>query len=360
MKWLHPRLAPAFLTTNVQRVPRSASGHVSDLLIEQLRERSRGMLILIGRTLLPQILILRVYSVQIPLIQTTQEPARDTQISESQFQTFIRPMLTRGWKLWFRRRYFMLEDSKLVFRTHFAPHFGRTFSFESIESGSKFLRDVETIVDKESVSVNSCTGPKRGLTTDLLKHEPMIMLRRGGKSITVATYTQEASGAPTTHPGSRGPGITLSDVNLAIMIEHIYPESDVQVSHHSEDIRSVAYLWGLQKKGQWITAQAATKSYVAPRKFRVLAIPSLPPSSRAWCSDDDYASLLVPLYTRGFRVFHGSRYGLETPLTKTPFLSRAFPFPTVKSAFAFAHDLLNAIRDEQVKQTRISRSIYLL
>ncbi|TFK38074.1 hypothetical protein BDQ12DRAFT_683925 [Crucibulum laeve] len=279
-------------------------------------------------------------------------------VTTAQIREYIAPLYTRFWAVNYFHREILLREGELVEESFVAPGLNRAFTFRDFAAASNFLKDVEDIAGKE-------------------QHIPSITVRgsrlvSGTPHVEIASWTAQTVDAPSLlTPGESriGPGITLKDARLAILLEKKFDESyltnDIGVpstkrpSRHTREPSTLEAITARQRKldGVVLKREASQKLVVAEPKVGRHPIPNAPAASEGMCGDEEFANVLVPLFSRGWSVWYkGGTFheGENVIASQVASLVGFFRFKSFDDCVALAQEILALAQKENVHDAVIS------
>ncbi|KAK2461304.1 hypothetical protein APHAL10511_006831 [Amanita phalloides] len=299
--------------------------------------------------------------VTFPSVPTTPPPTSPTvYVTDDEFAKYVKPLHWFRWSIvHFNRNLYLTPDGELRSGVFSSPYLQRTLHFRGVVGTKEFLRDLIEIVQSGS--------KEEGAT-----HEPFVAIRPFGTSqesyrVAVFSGTHRCQDAPSllNAEGTRvGPGISLHDARLAIVVERVFTDyvragRGFETPWKCRNIpRNVGDVKGRQRKadealirkeGGWYDAMTTPDlGGVTP-----LPIPEVPVEvGDEVCTDEEFARVIRPLYTRGWYMVYNNvtRKGGDgqVVLEKQPVLNGFFRFTSFEAAMGFSQEVLDLARVEKV------------
>ncbi|PFH49906.1 hypothetical protein AMATHDRAFT_62189, partial [Amanita thiersii Skay4041] len=271
-----------------------------------------------------------------------------------QLQQYIQPLLKGHWALRFHTRTLLLKGGELLGVKYLVPCLRRWFHFGNVDDASAFLKDVVRVSEEEG-------------------NEPLLVIKEHvgeEKEYRVAVYSM----TPDCHDavsliakGSQrvGPGLSLMDARFGIILEREFSDNYLSTGRGRDPKwrwtqvpKNVYWIKERQWRGERALIRQMTKpvfgSMVTPSLEGVvpLPIPDAPASAEGACGDEEFTTLIKPLYSRGWYVVYNHQLrklsNAEITLKKYPIMTGFYDLKMFDVAVAFTQDVLTLARAENI------------
>ncbi|KAF8630019.1 hypothetical protein AX15_003151, partial [Amanita polypyramis BW_CC] len=273
-------------------------------------------------------------------------------VTENEYQTYVKPLFWYRWSLKFLRRNLYLIDGELRSGVFSSPHLRRTLYFNGTEHIKSFVRDINEIIASE-------------------KHEPFVSIRTNDNNpdvyqVSIFSNTHQCHDAPSLlHEGGTriGPGISLLDARIANLVERHFQEKYLKPGHGFDrpwkhqtipaDVENIKKMHLEADEKMMEKELSSFDSIITPDLGGVIPMPVPEAPLRVYgetCTDDDFARVISPLYTRGWYIVYNNipkeNDSGQVVIEKHPVLNGFYRFRSFDTAVQFSQDVIDLARAE--------------